>query len=148
MIQFAGEERFLLSPAELYLRLADAGQLARCLPDAEVLEALPDRAVWKQRPKLSFISGAIETTLTVANRVPEQAVHYTVFGKGVGASSTVETRLEIATFEAGSAVRWAAEITALSGLLKMAPRGLIQATAENVISEVWMAVRAQIDRPA
>src|SRR5947209_5982568 len=60
MIHFEGDEAFSLPPADLYPKLADAGFLARCLPDAEIVAATPDRAAWKQRPRLSFVSGAIE----------------------------------------------------------------------------------------
>ena len=146
MIHFEGDEAFSLPPADLFPKLADAGFLARCLPDADVVEATPDRAAWKQRPRLSFVSGAIETTLVVANRVPGEAVAFTVRGKGVGATSTVETALTLRRpADGGTVVHWTADITALTGLLKMVPKGLVQATARAVIGDVWAAVRARIE---
>lgn len=142
MIHFEGDEAFAVPPADLYARLSDAGFLAGCLPDAEVTAAAPDRAVWKMKPKLAFISGAIETTLTVANRVPGEAVGFAVQGKGVGATSTVETALAFRPADGGgTVVHWTADVVALTGLLKMVPRGLIQATAQTVIRDVWAAVR-------
>jgi carbon monoxide dehydrogenase subunit G len=147
MIHFEGTEEFpTLSPAELYPKLSDAGYLARCLPDAEVTAATPDEAVWKLKPKLAFTAGVIETTLAVAERTPSQAVAFGIIGKGVGATSTVVTALTFHPAETGGTiVNWAADITALTGLLKMVPRGLIQATAQKVIQDVWAAVRKKVE---
>jgi carbon monoxide dehydrogenase subunit G len=146
MIHFEGDEAFRLSPAVLFPLLADAGYLARCLPDAEVVEAAPDKAVWHLKPRLSFVAGTIETTLAVANRVPGEAVVYTVFGKGVGATSTVGTSLVlIPAADGGTQVHWTADIVALTGLLKMVPKGLVQGTAQSVIRDVWTSVRARIE---
>jgi len=145
MIHFEGHEAFPLPPDELYAKLSDAGFLAGCLPDAEVAEAAPDRAVWKQKPKLSYIAGAIETTLSVANRVPGESVAFTVQGKGVGATSTVETALAFRPGEGGGTlIHWTGDVVTLTGLLKMVPRGLIQATAQTVIRDVWAAVRQRV----
>jgi carbon monoxide dehydrogenase subunit G len=145
MIHFEGDEAFPVPPPELYAKLSDAGFLAGCLPDAEITTANPDRAVWKMKPKLSYISGSIETTLAVAGRVPGESVAFTVLGKGIGATSTVETALAVRQAEGGGAmVHWTAEIAALTGLLKMVPRGLIQATAQTVIRDVWAAVRSRV----
>jgi carbon monoxide dehydrogenase subunit G len=147
MIPFDGEELFpAVPPAGLYPKLSDAGFLAGCLPDADLTEATPDRAAWKLKPRLAFMAGAIETTLVVANRVPGEAVAFTVHGNGVGATSTVETALTLRPADGGTAVHWTADITALTGLLKMVPKGLIQATARTVIRDVWAAVRAKIER--
>jgi carbon monoxide dehydrogenase subunit G len=149
MTHLDGDELFPATPpAELYPKLSDAGFLARCLPDAEVSEATPDRAAWKLKPRLAFIAGAIETTLVAKDRVPGEGVAFTVLGKGVGATSTVETTLTLRPAGGGTAVHWTADITALTGLLKMVPKGLIQATAQAVIRDVWAAVRAKVEPAA
>jgi len=57
MVHFEGDEAFPIPPAELFPFLADAGFLARCLPDAVITEATPDRAVWKLKPRLAFVAG-------------------------------------------------------------------------------------------
>jgi uncharacterized protein len=143
--QFEGVEKFARPPADLYPLLADCGFLAGCLPDAEVTEATPDRAAWKMRPKLSFLSGALETVLTIGTRTPGEAVTFTVLGKGIGATSTVQTALTLKPVEGGTEVHWTGELTALTGLLKMVPKGLIQSTAQKVIADVWASVRVRIE---
>lgn len=144
MIKFEGAESFAVPPAELFAKLTDAGFLVRSLPDSEVLDAAPDRGVWKLRPKLAFLSGSIETTLTVAGRTPPTSANYVIFAKGVGATSTVTATLTFEPADAGTRVNWVAEITALTGLLKLVPKGLIQATAQKVIADVWAAVHKAV----
>ena len=145
MIQFGGTETFPLPQAEVFAKLGDAGFLAGCLPDTEVVRATPDEAEWKSRPKLAFLSGVIDTTAKVTLRQGIEALKYSLTTKAVGSGSTVEAVL---TFEpgddGGTRVRWSGAITSFSGLLKLAPTGLIQATATKVIADVWVAVRAKL----
>lgn len=144
MIQFAGTETFPLPQAEVFAKLGDAGFLAGCLPDTEVVRATPDEAEWKSRPKLAFLSGVIDTTAKVTLRQGIEALKYSLTTKAVGSGSTVEASLTLELVEGGTLVRWSATITSFSGLLKLAPTGLIQATATKVIADVWVAVRAKL----
>ncbi len=143
MISFAGTETFPLPVAEVLAKLGDAGFLAGCLPDTEVIRATPDEAEWKSRPKLSFLSGAIDTTARVTERTGT-TLKYALTTKAVGSGSTVEATLALEPAEGGTLVRWSGAITGFTGLLKLAPKGLIQATATKVIADVWLAVRAKL----
>jgi uncharacterized protein len=140
-MHFQGSERF---PAGVEGQLADAGFLATCVPDATVTLGEPDRAAWSLRPKLAFISGQLETHLTVIERVANQSVTFEAVGKGVGASSTVRSQLMFHPDADGLRVDWKADVVALTGLLKMVPKGLIQGAAEKVIAEVWGGVHARL----
>jgi uncharacterized protein len=145
MIHFDGTEHFSVPPSEAAAKLSDAGWLARALPDVEVTTAEPDRAAWKVRPKLSFLSGTLDTTAEVTAREPGRSVRYRIHSKSVGAASTVEATLTFRQADGGgTAVAWTGGITELTGLLKLAPRGLVQATAGKAIADVWAAVRAAL----
>ena len=144
MIPFDGIETFPLPPAEVFAKLGDAGFLAGCLPDTEVVRATPDEAVWKSRPKLAFLSGVIDTTAKVTERRGTELIRYALTTKAVGSGSTVEASLTLEPVDGGTRVRWTGAITGFSGLLKLAPKGLIQATATKVIADVWLAVRAKL----
>ncbi|MFO0935026.1 MAG: SRPBCC domain-containing protein [Gemmataceae bacterium] len=145
MIHFNGTEAFTQSPAELFGPLSDAGWLATAVPEAEMIEASPERAVWKLKPKLSFLTGSLETTLAVTSREPDQSVTFKVNGRAVGSGSTVVASLVLETEQPkGTIVRWTGEITELNGLLKMVPKGLIQAAAQKIIIDVWAAIRAKL----
>jgi carbon monoxide dehydrogenase subunit G len=144
MIRFEGVERFDLPPEALFAKLTDAEFLVKSLPDTHIESASAEVAVWKLKPKLAFISGSLETTLSVTGRTPSSQATYTVVGKGVGASSTVAAVLDFTPEGSGTSVHWTGEITALTGLLKLVPKGLIQSAAEKVIADVWTAVRAAV----
>ena len=145
MIHFEGEKTFPQPPAEVAAKLSDAGFLATCVPDAQVSEATPDRAVGKIKPKLSFLTGSLTLDAQVTAREPGKSVAFRIATKTMGAGSVVETRLEFADADGGGTrVRWAGDLVAVTGLLKMVPPGLLEGTAKKVIEDVWTAVEARL----
>jgi carbon monoxide dehydrogenase subunit G len=144
-IRFEGTESFPAPPADVFAKLADAGWLARALPEAEVTETAPDRAAWKVRPKFAFMAGNLDTTAEVLGRAANEQVRYRIVSTSVGAHSTVDARLEFGPADGGgTAVKWVSDVTELGGLLKLVPRGLIQAAAQKVITDVWAAIRQRL----
>ena len=144
MIHFEGDKSFAVPLPEVAAKLSDAGFLVNALPDAKVTEATPDRAAWKLRPKLAFLMGSLDTVMEVTGREPDRAVGFKVSTKAIGASSTVLTRLEFRPADGGTLVHWTGDLTEVTGLLKMVPKGLLQSTAEKVIQDVWAAVAAKL----
>ena len=127
MIHFEGDRSFKLPLAEVAAKLSDAGFLVHCLPDMEVTEATPDRARWKLRPKLSFLTGTLDAEIVAAAREPGQHVTFKVAAKTMGGSSTVVTTLAFQeAADGGTAVHWTGDLTEVTGLLKMVPKGLLQ----------------------
>ena len=58
MMHFQGERSFPTDPTETFTRLADAAFIVQSLPNVTtIIEATPDRAVWKLKPGLSFVQG-------------------------------------------------------------------------------------------
>jgi carbon monoxide dehydrogenase subunit G len=144
MIHFEGVESFPTPPADLYAKLADAGWLAKSLPDTEVLEATADRATWKVKPKFAFMAGTLDTVAEVTARTPVEQVRYRVTSTSVGAKSVAEASLTVKPAGDGSEVHWSGDLTELAGLLKMVPRGLLQAAAQKVIADVWVALKQKV----
>jgi carbon monoxide dehydrogenase subunit G len=143
-MQFSGEQRFAMPLDAIWSRLSDARFLVDCLTDVTVLRRETDVATWKLKPAFSFVTGSLDTTLTLSNRQHPVSQIATVFSKGIGATTTVVVRLEFAATDTGCRVQWQAEITALTGLLKAVPKGLIQAAAAKVIADVWAAVARRL----
>ncbi|MBN9522049.1 hypothetical protein J0H58_26625 [bacterium] len=141
MAQFVGERSFPLPVAAVAARLTDVGWLVGTLSDIQVTSAAPDRATWKMRPKLSFVTSHLDSTMERTTLEPA-AVGFRVTTKAIGAASTVQIRLEFRAADGGTVVPWTGEIVEVTGLLKMVPKGLLQSTAEKVIDEVWAAVSA------
>jgi len=145
MIHFEGDKSFLLAIGPAATKLADAGFLASCLPDTQVSDATPEKAIWKLKPKLSFITGSLNVELTRTEHEPGKSVSFKVFAKGIGATSTVLTHLTFAESPGGgTAVHWTGDIAEVTGLLKIVPKGLVEGSARKVIEDVWEAVSAKL----
>src|SRR5262245_24785737 len=139
-----GDRNFALGVTELFARLSDAAWLTSCLSEVEVTRAEPDVAEWSMRPKLSFVGGSIHTVLSIAERKPPNEMRASVASKGIGATAIVETHLTFAPQGDGTRVHWEMEITQLTGLLKLVPKGLLQATAQKVIEDVWTQIEKKL----
>lgn len=145
MAQFEGVETFALPVPALFAKLSDAGFVAGCLSGANVTSATPDKAEWKVRPKLSFLSGSLDTTATVTAREPDARAVYQMHAKGIGASSTVEAVLTFTpNADGGTTVTWTGDITARTGLLKLVPSSLIEGSAKKVIADVWADIHKKL----
>ncbi len=145
MTHFEGDESFSLPVAEVAAKLSDAAYLVSCLRDAQVSTATPDRAAWKLKPKLSFLSGSLDAVLTVVAREPGKSASFQVVTKAIGASGTVMAQLSFQEANGGTTVHWTGDLVEVTGLLKMVPKGLIQSTAEKVIGDVWTAIAAKFN---
>jgi uncharacterized protein len=145
MIHFEGVEIFSAELGLVFAKLSDASFLANALPDTRVVSADADRAEWRVKPKLPFLSGELETVAVVVERTAGQIVKYRLDSKGIGSGSVVESALTFSTTEAGTQVNWTGDLTAMTGLLKLAPKGLIQGAAQKVIADCWQAIRIKVD---
>jgi carbon monoxide dehydrogenase subunit G len=148
MIHFEGEVRFPLPLAEVAEKLSDAGYLAGSLVEAEIVSATPEKAVWRIKPKLSFLTGTQTTEMTRTEHLPGEAVTFTLTTRSIGASSTVVTHLRFVADQQDTRVLWSGDITEVTGLLKMVPQGLLEGAARKVIEDVWEAVRRRLLPPA
>jgi len=149
MIHFEGDMSFALPVAEVATKLSDAGFLANSLQNVQVSEATPDKAVWKQRSGFSFLSGSLNLEATVTAREAGKSVVFKIVNKVMGASSTVETKLEFAEAEGGgTTVHWTGDLTAVTGFLRMLPKGLLEGSAKKVIEDVWAAVSQKLASPS
>ncbi|QDU18438.1 SRPBCC domain-containing protein [Urbifossiella limnaea] len=144
MIAFAGDRQFPQPVSAVAEALADVAWLVATLPDVQVTTAAPDHAAWRMKPKLAFMAGHLDTTMHRTEHRHGEVVGFRVVTKAVGATSTVTIRLAFHDADGGTRVAWTGELAEVTGLLKMVPKGLLQATAEKVIGDVWVAVAARL----
>jgi len=145
MIHFENVQTFPLPVAEVAAKLSDAGFLAHCVPDAQVTEATPDKAVGKIKPKLSFLTGHLTLTADVTAREPGKSVAYQLVTKGIGASTTVVARLDFKDADGGgTAVQWTGDLVSRTGFLKVVSLGLMEGAAKKVIEDMWAAIAARL----
>ncbi len=141
MLQFGGERELKQSPEYAFEKLRDARFLVSCVPDVQkVLKADRDMAACKIKPSLSFVMGTLDLTMNVKEAVPHSLIRIEQTTKGIGNSSTVETKLQLSPSGEGTKLVWSAEVVQMGGLLKALPEGLLKGAAEKVISDAWVAV--------
>jgi carbon monoxide dehydrogenase subunit G len=146
MLHFEGDKVFARQPAELWAQLSDARFLAECVPGIDEVKRLePTTAVWTLRPGLAFVRGTLEVTLTVVEAVENSAVRLLIHSKGVGASSNVEVKMDVAPQDGATQIHWTADITHLGGLLKAVPQGLIKGAAQKILTDVWAQAEAKLN---
>lgn len=143
-MQFSGERQFSLSPEAVYEKLKDARFLADAIPDGDLQgEATETQSVCRVRPGFSFVRGTLDVTITVQVESPN-ALKYTLFSKGVGASSEVVAQVQLAPDGSGTKAIWQAEVAKLGGLLKAVPSGLVRGAAQKVIEDLWKGIEAKL----
>jgi carbon monoxide dehydrogenase subunit G len=146
-MQFEGDKDFPLPPEQVWPRISDARFLVDSLNNPEqVLLREPNAGEWRVKPAASFISGTMDTRLEITERKPPEEMTVVLTSKAIGSNSTTVVKFNLMPNEGGTRIHWQAEITQLTGLLKMIPKGLIQATAKKVIEDVWGGVEQQLKR--
>jgi carbon monoxide dehydrogenase subunit G len=145
MLRFEGDKAFRQPPALVFSKLRDARFLVSCVPGVEaVAKAEPTLAVWTLRPGFTFARGTLELTLHILDIVPERSARIVAQSKGIGSTSEVEAALTLTPHDEGTGVHWTADVKSLGGLLKAVPQGLIKASAQKVIADIWTAVEAKL----
>jgi carbon monoxide dehydrogenase subunit G len=146
MLRFEGDRDFTQAPPDLWAKLTDANFLVECLPDVDtVKEVDSDHAVLVVRPGLAFVRGTLDVTLRLSDKSSPSSARMTLFSKGIGSSSTVETSVNLSPQGTGTHLHWSAEVKELTGLLKMVPSGLIRGAAQKIINDMWTAVEARLN---
>ncbi len=145
VLRFEGDKDFPHPPAAMWSKLSDPRFIVQSIPDVEaVVKAAADAAEFKLRPGFSFVRSTLEITLKVLEAVPSALVRFSAHSKGIGSTSEVESNLTFAPNGAGTRVHWTADINELGGLLKAVPQGLIKASAQKVINDLWAALEAKL----
>jgi len=145
MIHFEGDRSFTRPIDVVFAKLGDASFLVSCLKEVEeVTEANADKAAWKQRPGLSFIRTTLDTSMEIVQRDAPKSIKVKLFSRGIGATSTIMAELVCSPADTGTKVHWLADVTELTGLLKLVPKGLITSSASKIIEETWSEIEKKL----
>lgn len=146
-LQFAGEKKFAMNPAELWSKLRDARFVVDAIPDGQpgsVCER--DRAEATIKPSFSFLSGTLDVLIEVADAVEPTKLQWLLTSKGMGNSSVVAANLELTPLDSETRVNWSAEVKEVTGLLKALPTGLVRGAAQRVIDDVWAGIEKKLGK--
>jgi hypothetical protein len=145
MLHLKGEEEFVQPPDILWQSLVRPEFLCQCFPGVDrVIRADERSASLVVRPGFSFIRGTLDVSFEFAETDPPHSARVLIHIKGIGSSAELETRLELTSTDGGTHVRWAADAKQMGGLLKAVSHGLLQAAAERVAADMWLAVRQRV----
>ncbi len=145
MLHFEGTKDLALPSQAVWGKLRDADFLVQCIPGVEsIKDSGADDASCVIRPGFSFVRGTLEVNIHVAEAAEPTMVCFAIASKGIGSSSQVAARMDISAHDSGSRVSWSADVTELGGLLKAVPQGLLKASAQKVIQDVWDGIEAKL----
>ena len=151
MLQFEGERTLPQDPQTCWAKLSDPRFLSECIPNAELGGSVgqsgpepPNQAQFRVRPGVSFVRGTLDVTIKVEKGEPGKSARYFIHSRAIGSSSDAEAFLELEPVDSGTHLRWRGDIKTLSGLLKAVPKGLIKASAQKVVADIWSAVENKL----
>ncbi len=145
MTHLEGERTLSKPRADVWAKLTDLHFLVRCIPDAGQNAEVQERsATVSIRPAFSFVRGEMKLNIEKLEQTPNESACLRLSTKGIGTSSEVEVRFDLADQPPGTRLRWSADIKHLGGLLKALPQGLVQAGAQKVIGELLTKVETQL----
>ena len=150
-MQIAGTEQFAASADRVREALSDLDILARSIPGLNSVERNDGTTLeCRIKPSLSFISGALRTTVTrtseAASDEAGDEVAYSISSKGIGGGATVTATFRCSADRGGggSSVEWRAEVVERTGLLKPVGDSVIESTMGSVVESTWERFRSQL----
>jgi carbon monoxide dehydrogenase subunit G len=145
MLQFEGEKTLPLGPEACWMKLTDSEFLSQCIPNVEsVSQSAPSQIQLKLRPGVSFVRGTLDVTIKVEKGEPGKSARYAAHSRAIGSSSDAEAKLNLEPVPGGTHLRWTVVIKTLGGLLKAVPQGLIKASVQKVITDLWSEVEQKL----
>jgi len=138
VIQISGQRHFAIPINLLFVELSDLQKVIASFPEAKKVKSVSaDRAEIVVSPGLSFVKGDLDTVIEKQQQDPPRSATLLIASKGIGSSSKVQASFQLASQGDETDLTWKAEVVELTGLLKLAPKGLVQGSGQKVI-ESWL----------
>jgi len=145
MLHLEGEKLLKQPYGEVWRKLVDLQFLVRCIPDVAEVKSIEDpTANVVLRPGFSFIRGELQLSLTRQDAAEPERAAFLARTKGIGSTADVLAAMTLSNQDGGTLMRWTADVQQLGGLLKAVPRGLIQAAASKVITDLLAGIEREL----
>ena len=145
MLQFEGEKTLAQDPQICWTKLTDLRFLGQCISNIEsAKQSGPDQVQFKLRPGVSFVRGTLEVTVKLERTEIGKSARFLINSRSIGISSDAEAMIKLEPGSGGTHLHWTVVIKTLGGLLKAVPQGLIKASAQKVITDIWSAVEQNL----
>ena len=145
MEEFTGQESIQIRESLLREHLNDPAWLASSIPDAKIVETTNNSAKWTAEPAIPFLTGAIETTLTVVPTDAPNMIRHDIHAESRGSGCDVTALFNIQGAENTSTVDWHFTIVNKIGLMKMVPSVLLKKFAGEAIEKAWAGLREKLE---
>lgn len=143
-IRLQGDERFSLASPALVQKFTDARFLVACMPEVQAVEVTATRAAWSVPAGLTMVPGTLHVELSLASQSPTNAA-FAIEARTAGASATASATLSFSEAENGTLVHWVAEVTRVTGLLRIVPNAILRGGIERAVPQIWERIRTRVD---
>jgi uncharacterized protein len=147
-MKVAGEREFQAPRAAVWRVLNDPSELANLMPGVERFDVADDRH-WTAHVKIPLGLGGLKLKIEfekTEEREPEVAA-LTAKGTGVGARLSMETRFELAERDAGTHMRWEADVRVGGQVASMGLR-VLQPIVNQQVGGVLKALDERVQAAA
>ena len=146
-MEFSGTELFESELVDLWGRLTDMTFISGLIPDVERINRIElTEFSCRVRPRLSFLSGALDLTFKIVEAEKPQRLKINTTGKVMGGAVVVEAELLLAARGNRTELAWCGSIVNRKGLLRAVSTSLIQGAAQRVIDDFWTAMHEALGR--
>jgi len=136
----------LRTPREkLWKFINDPAKIGNCLPDLKNLQIeSADRFLATVSVGVGPIKSDFKFRIEIVERQPISRVRLKAVGNGTGSSITIDTIVELAELQGGTALSYVSEAI-IGGMIASLGQRLIRETADKTISRVFTCVKQQLE---
>ena len=145
MDEFTGQEPFQARQSLLFQCLGDAAWLAGTVPNATIVESSTESAKWTATPAMPFVTGTIETTLTILPSDVANEIRHAVQAASRGTGCSIEAIYQVNGDDTASTVDWRIKIIEKTGLLKLVPGMMLRKYVQEGIAKAWGSIRNKLE---
>ncbi len=136
-MKLAGREHLPAPPEKVWQLLTDPAQLAKCLPGCDgLVPAGPDRYTAKIRLALAAISGNFTGSVELTEKKPPRSLRLRLEGKGVPGFVRAEGRIELASANDETEIRYDGEAQ-IGGMIAAVGQRMIESAARKLIRQFF-----------
>jgi carbon monoxide dehydrogenase subunit G len=147
-VNVQGERKFDASRGTVWQVLNDPSRMAKSMPGVESFDVKDDRH-WTANVKIPLGLGALRMSVAMEKteeREPEFA-KMAIKGNGVGAVMNMQTSFHLAEADAGTTMRWEADVHILGPVGSMGQR-VLQPIVNQQVESVLSALEVQVQEAA
>jgi len=147
-VKVEGEKQFDAPRTTVWEVLNDPEQMAKTMPGVESFDIKDDRH-WTANVKIPLVLGALRMSVQMQKTDEREPVFakMAIKGDGVGAIMNMETSFHLSDAEAGTQMKWEADVHILGPVGSMGQR-VLQPIVNQQVNNVLVALDRQVQEAA